>query len=199
MQTKKSEVKNKLLDAANDEFLEKGFDKASIRSIVKKAETTVGNFYNYFESKEMIFAELVDDVYIKFKAFIADHQDEDFNPNILKKLNIRVIRTAVKVGAKKMLPMFDDKFLLLIDNSEGTKYAGAKAELMEVLGKHFGEHIKEYSKKYKINEMGTIISKQLIEAIIYILKSTPDEKKREQLIVEEIVFIGLGIYYIMKG
>ncbi len=66
MQTKKDHVKDSLLDAACAEFLDKGFEKSSIRRIVKSAGTTIGNFYNYFESKEQIFSHLVDEIYHGF-------------------------------------------------------------------------------------------------------------------------------------
>ena len=39
---------NKILQAALDEFLEKGFRGASLRHIVKHAGVTRGAFYGYF-------------------------------------------------------------------------------------------------------------------------------------------------------
>ena len=38
--------------AAKEEFLQKGFQKASLRNIVKQAGVTTGAFYGYYESKE---------------------------------------------------------------------------------------------------------------------------------------------------
>ena len=51
MQIKKDTMKNALLASAENQFLLKGFDKASLRQIVKEAGTTIGNFYNYFDKK----------------------------------------------------------------------------------------------------------------------------------------------------
>ena len=42
------------------EFLDKGFQGASLRQIVKNAGVTTGAFYGYFSSKEALFASLVE-------------------------------------------------------------------------------------------------------------------------------------------
>ena len=49
--------------AAEAEFLEKGYQSASLRQIVKSAGVTTGAFYGYYESKEALFAALVEELY----------------------------------------------------------------------------------------------------------------------------------------
>ena len=49
--------------AARDEFLEKGFQEASLRNIVKTAGVTTGAFYGYYGSKAELFRALVGEVY----------------------------------------------------------------------------------------------------------------------------------------
>ena len=46
--------------AALAEFLDKGFQGASLRQIVKNAGVTTGAFYGYFSSKEALFASIVE-------------------------------------------------------------------------------------------------------------------------------------------
>lgn len=50
----------KIQEAALTEFLEKGFQGASLRQIVKNAGVTTGAFYGYFSSKEALFASIVE-------------------------------------------------------------------------------------------------------------------------------------------
>ena len=45
--------------AAKKEFLDKGFQMASLRNIVKNAGVTTGAFYGYYKSKEELFDALV--------------------------------------------------------------------------------------------------------------------------------------------
>ncbi|MBQ6216417.1 MAG: TetR/AcrR family transcriptional regulator [Erysipelotrichaceae bacterium] len=62
----KDETRRAIIEAAKKEFLEKGFEDASMRSIAAKANITVGNIYRYFENKEelnkYIVAETCDDI-----------------------------------------------------------------------------------------------------------------------------------------
>lgn len=58
----------KLLDAAAEEFGEKGFHDASISGITRRAGTALGSFYTYFDSKEALFQALVQDMSARVKA-----------------------------------------------------------------------------------------------------------------------------------
>src|SRR5205823_12193687 len=52
----------KILDAARDEFGERGFSETSIVGITQRAGVALGTFYTYFESKEALFQALVRDM-----------------------------------------------------------------------------------------------------------------------------------------
>jgi AcrR family transcriptional regulator len=58
----------KLLDAAAEEFGEKGFHEASISGITRRAGTALGSFYTYFDSKEALFQALVQDMSARVKS-----------------------------------------------------------------------------------------------------------------------------------
>jgi len=60
-----------LLDAAAEEFGEKGFHEASISRITQRAGVAIGSFYTYFDSKEEVFAALVRDVSAQVRDFVA--------------------------------------------------------------------------------------------------------------------------------
>ena len=49
----------RIFEAAREEFLEKGFQGASLRKIVKNAGVTTGAFYRYYPTKEALFDALV--------------------------------------------------------------------------------------------------------------------------------------------
>ena len=60
MDEKMTATLEKIQEAALAEFLDKGFQGASLRQIVKNAGVTTGAFYGYFSSKEALFASLVE-------------------------------------------------------------------------------------------------------------------------------------------
>ena len=59
----------KILDAARDEFGERGFSESTIVGITQRAGVALGTFYTYFDSKEAVFQELVRDM----SAQVRDH------------------------------------------------------------------------------------------------------------------------------
>lgn len=58
----------KLLDAAAEEFGEKGFHEASVSSITRRAGMALGSFYTYFDSKDALFRALVADMREQVKS-----------------------------------------------------------------------------------------------------------------------------------
>jgi len=57
-----SETRQKLLEAATNEFAQQGFEKANINQISISAGFAKGTIYNYFESKRMLMMELIDEI-----------------------------------------------------------------------------------------------------------------------------------------
>ena len=60
MEERTTATLEKIQEAARAEFLDKGFQGASLRPIVKNAGVTTGAFYGYFSSKEALFNALVE-------------------------------------------------------------------------------------------------------------------------------------------
>ena len=52
----------KILDAAREEFGERGYSESSIVGITQRAGVALGTFYTYFDSKEALFQALVRDM-----------------------------------------------------------------------------------------------------------------------------------------
>jgi AcrR family transcriptional regulator len=61
----------KILDAARDEFGERGFSDSSIVGITRRAGVALGTFYTYFDSKEELFQALVRDMSEQVRDHVA--------------------------------------------------------------------------------------------------------------------------------
>src|SRR3982750_4845116 len=61
----------KSLDAARDEFGERGFSESSIVGITQRAGVALGTFYTYFDSKEAVFQALVKDMSAQARDYVA--------------------------------------------------------------------------------------------------------------------------------
>lgn len=60
-----------ILDAAADEFGERGFHEAAIARIAQRAGVAIGSFYTYFDSKEAVFRALVADMSRQVRETVA--------------------------------------------------------------------------------------------------------------------------------
>jgi AcrR family transcriptional regulator len=69
----------KILDAALAEFGERGFSESSIVSITGRAHVALGTFYTYFDSKEALFAALVEDMSARVREEVAPALSEGAN------------------------------------------------------------------------------------------------------------------------
>ena len=65
-------TREKLLQAAEIEFGEKGYHEAAVSGITHRAGVALGTFYTYFESKEEIFQALVSYMSHRTRRWIAE-------------------------------------------------------------------------------------------------------------------------------
>jgi AcrR family transcriptional regulator len=59
-----------ILDAARAVFGELGYESATVRDIIRRTGLSVGAFYNYYRSKEEVFAALADDGARRFRPIL---------------------------------------------------------------------------------------------------------------------------------
>ncbi|BES64530.1 TetR/AcrR family transcriptional regulator [Gottschalkiaceae bacterium SANA] len=198
MQTKKEEIQQAIFKSAENEFLEKGFEKASLRQIVKKAGTSLGNFYNYYENKEALFVSIVEGAYIGMMQLVNNHNQWEGNDVLLDLTDVAVWRRELRRLILPIVPAITTPFVILIEGSQGTQFAHAKEDLLAMMEEHFMEHIEEFNPKYPNPQMAKVMAEQLIFGLVMIVKNHKDDEMRQQLIIEEILFFAIGIMGILK-
>lgn len=104
MSNEKSTTLKKILSAGKAEFLEKDFNSASLRNIVKTAGVTTGAFYGYFSGKEALFAALVEE-HAKAIMNIFMSAQEDYK-NCLKKKKQIIWELKAEQALTKLLITF---------------------------------------------------------------------------------------------
>lgn len=62
----------KLLEAAAQEFGDRGYHEAAITGITRRAGVALGTFYTYFDTKEAMFRALVKDMSHKVRSHVAE-------------------------------------------------------------------------------------------------------------------------------
>jgi len=64
--------RQELIEIALKQFLENGYEKTSIRSILEEADGEIGMFYHYFKSKNEIYEAALENYNVKYIAKIAE-------------------------------------------------------------------------------------------------------------------------------
>ncbi len=118
-----NELTERILESATNEFMEKGFEKASMRVIADHAGVTTGAMYARYSNKDTLFGALVDPVIEKFLCANDKGNEESFD-----KLNENQ-ETEIWSGAESssmeiMDLIYENKtaFSLLINCSNGSSY-----------------------------------------------------------------------------
>ena len=77
---RRARTKQKLTEAARGLIAEKGVAGLRISEITERADVALGSFYNHFESKEELVAEVVADVLTAFAEAIVPQMEELEDP-----------------------------------------------------------------------------------------------------------------------
>lgn len=184
MQYLKDEVRNRILEAALDEFNLKGYKGSSIRNIAKKASTSVGNFYKYFTSKEELFEKLIGSVYHMLMNYIEQFNVIEFNENT---------REIFDDLTNKLLEMFKEnkiELTILLNKSEGSIYKDCKSVFADfitrIVTKTMEYEMSMRGRRLKDNFIIHLLSKNLVENIALILLKKEDADEIKSLILQVI-------------
>ncbi len=89
-----------IIEAAQDTFLEHGFDGASMDAIALKANVSKRTVYNRFRSKEELFGAAIEDICRRVLPFNPDEIESSLNPKAyVRELSFGFLRTVLSPEA----------------------------------------------------------------------------------------------------
>ena len=98
----KMKVKKAIVSSATKHFLDHGISKSSIADIMVDAQLGLGTFYNYFESKEMLIADLLGDFIKEVKDIVKQNEQSE-------KSSVETFTEAVTIMSNHLS---DNKFIM---------------------------------------------------------------------------------------
>lgn len=116
--------------AAEDEFYKRGYRDASMRTIAKKANTTLGNIYNYFENKEALLDAVIGDIPEKINAMIKRHRE--FPVGAFTKDNYLAMIGDILPEVFPLDLLMSKGIVILLEGCEGTKYTFQRDRLLKL-------------------------------------------------------------------
>ena len=128
---KKNETYTEILKNAKIEFLQKGFEKASMRSIAAMTGITADALYKHFPSKAAIFEALVQPLITQALNIGTDFAEIAIQLYETKGIfsTKEAIRTSIQDLCTLVYNRFDE-FKLLFNRATGTKYENIRHEFV---------------------------------------------------------------------
>lgn len=195
--------RNKIIEAAIDEFAENSYRQASINRIVEKAGIAKGSFYQYFEDKKDLYKFIIE-VSAQQKLMYMQHIMKDFEKmnifQLIRELYIAGIKYAknnpkpfsigVRFLKERDNELFDEimedsrkksndffKYLLLKGIEKGEVDPAVDVDLVSMLITSLSIDISEYYLKTKEDEdiMGIY---EIVDKMLYIIENGIKAKRK---------------------
>ena len=141
MQIKKEEMREKILQAAIDEFFKKGYENASMRVIAQKSYTTVGNIYHYFENKDVLLEAILLPVIEDLETKLARHEEEEQKQPMTKQQALDFIDNMEENMEHSDLKCLLDKRVVILFKLESSSLLERKERLLKSCKEHLNEHL----------------------------------------------------------
>ncbi len=199
-----NESREKLIECAKREFLDKGFAKASLRNICADAGLTTGAVYFLFNDKNGLLGAIVDEPLRKIQELMllhfSDEQQEVFSTYQQRDGDHDQF-------AQKLIEiMYDnyDAMRILLERSQGSSYEDIVDRFIETVDSYYIELAQHYAHSVpgkKVNQyMLHWFSHIQIEAFVHLLTHESDRDKALKNIRTVIDFLVKGwMMYILEN
>ena len=119
----------RIMAAAKDEFMEKGYEKASMRSIADRCGMTAAGIYRHCRDKEDLFYQLVSPAENALKQWAKEHMLRYEEP-VRKGCKISWQDSNIDMMRELVYPHMED-YHLLVAKSKGSRYENFLHDMTE--------------------------------------------------------------------
>ena len=167
MEKTENAVRSRLLEAGMEEFRDRGFLKASLRAICKKADVTTGALYFFFESKSALFEEIVEETVEKFKEITGDFSNQE--KQLQPEENDRILMEFIWENR--------DIARILMDGAEGTRYDNFREDTCTKMEQFLQENFREKCGKEADGDLVHILAETKLQGHSELLRGDYSREK----------------------
>ena len=175
------ESREKLIVCAKKEFMEKGFEKASLRAICSAAGLTTGAIYFFFKDKNGLFGVVIDEPLKKVITAIEQHFSEDMETDIADFQHTSGDHDDFAEQMIEALYADRDAMIIMLEKASGSSYDGIVDRFVGMIEKYNYALAKNYLAAFpdkRINEyMLHWFSHVQINAFVHLITHV-EEKER---------------------
>lgn len=171
MEKTESAVRSRLLEAGKEEFRDKGFLKASLRAICKKAEVTTGALYFFFESKSALFEQIVEETAgsLEQTAQNCKEQGKQLDPEEYDRILMEFIWENRDIAR------------ILINGAEGTKYENFWEDTCKKMEQLLQESFREKCGREADQDLVHILTEMKLQGYCELLRGDYSREKLMEL------------------
>lgn len=132
VQRRKAEVEQRIVEAAERVFAERGYAGATMGAIAKAAQISTGNVYRYFENKEALFYGVFTEAFADELMRLVDRRVA----SLVELEDLGQLDARAEGDAESMLTFWIQhrlRVVVLLDRAEGSAYADFGARFVERL------------------------------------------------------------------
>lgn len=133
------ETRQKLLECAEREFMEKGYTAASLRSICRQAGVTTGALYFFFKDKADLFAALVEEPVNGLYEIMMGHYREELEMDFTEVRDIQEDTGNVEMGVAVVRYIYAhyNAFQLVLTKSQGSGFENYFERFVDATQEHY--------------------------------------------------------------
>lgn len=176
------ETKEKLIASARAEFMEKGYAKASLRTICANAGVTTGALYFFFDDKEALFQSIVEPPLTTLVHMLQEHFREDEQILSLPAVYEKQEGDHDEIAEMLIHHLYQnyDTFILLLAKSQGTAFENVLDQIVDMTEKQFAAAVELYAKQKTRQPVDSYIihwmAHMTIDAFVHLLTHEPEEQ-----------------------
>ncbi|MFV0362029.1 MAG: TetR/AcrR family transcriptional regulator [Suipraeoptans sp.] len=194
--TKSEQTKVDILRSACSEFVEAGYNDASMRTIASNANVTTGAIYRYYKDKDALFCEVTKEAYTIFNNTYNDMSkkamedaDEGFSYTEIQSDDLSGMRSNLQKMYDIVYEKFD-LFYLLVCYSQETSLGSFVHNFVDMETKTTYEYIERLKKKYNSDfEIDKNAFHSICEAYVVVLFEPIKHRMSKREALQSIRFI----------
>lgn len=190
-------TKQRLIECARHEFLEKSYLKASLRSICKKAGVTTGALYFFFQNKEDLFSAVVDGTLGGLMEIMQSHiaMERDTDAEAAQGGDASMDILCAKEIVHYLYQHYDI-VLLLLTKSQGSVYETITDRISDIFEQHYDRLSAQIAAKSGVPKPDRYIlhwmSHMQTDAFVHLITCVKEEEKALKYIEQIVAFMVAG-------
>ncbi len=183
----------KIMAAAKAEFLEMGYEKASMRSIAERCGMTAAGIYRHCRDKEDLFCQLVSPAEEKLMEWAKAHMQRYEEP-VKKSMKVVWQDSFIDMMREVVYPEMED-FHLLIAKSKGSRYENYLHDMTQMAQDKFLAYLEELRESgidapdIPAQQMHLLLTAYLTALFEPVVHLYPSEEANEALKILEKFFL----------